>query len=315
MRRVIVGVLCASVLLWLGNSSWRGQVRDKARPELISHRGVHQIYAGQSVQEDTCTAHPIREIEHTFIENTLPSMQKAFDWGASVVELDIHLTPDNVFAVFHDWTLDCRTDGTGQTNQRLFIELQKLDVGYGYTTDGVSFPLRGTGSGMMPRLEDVFAAFPDKRFLINFKSKRRAEGEALAALLQNPQYRNQVFAVYGGQAPTRAAIQATPGLRGFDRNSVKSCLLQYALIAWTGWVPQVCRSQILAVPINLAPALWGWPALFQQRMAQHNTAVILLGPYTGDRRTRGIDSIELINQIPDNFYGYVWTNEIELFDR
>ena len=38
-------------------------------------------------------------------------MRAAFDSGADVVELDVHLTPDGKFAVFHDWTLDCRTDG------------------------------------------------------------------------------------------------------------------------------------------------------------------------------------------------------------
>jgi glycerophosphoryl diester phosphodiesterase len=39
---------------------------------------------------------------HGFIENTIPSMQAAVAAGAQVIELDVHLTPDNVFAVFHD---------------------------------------------------------------------------------------------------------------------------------------------------------------------------------------------------------------------
>ena len=37
-------------------------------------------------------------------------MRAAFAAGADIVELDIHPTTDGQFAVFHDWTLDCRTE-------------------------------------------------------------------------------------------------------------------------------------------------------------------------------------------------------------
>ena len=40
--------------------------------------------------------------------------------------------------------------------------------------------------------------------------------------------------------------------------------------------------------------------------------MILLGPYTsGDPGTAGIDTPELLAQVPDNFTGYLWTNKIE----
>ena len=44
-------------------------------------------------------------------------MQAGFAAGADVVELDVHPTTDGEFAVFHDWTLDCRTDGHGVTRE------------------------------------------------------------------------------------------------------------------------------------------------------------------------------------------------------
>lgn len=45
-------------------------------------------------------------------------------------------------------------------------ELKKLDVGYRYTADnGESYPFRGKGIGMMPSLDEVFAAFPNREFL------------------------------------------------------------------------------------------------------------------------------------------------------
>ncbi|MEZ4555866.1 MAG: glycerophosphodiester phosphodiesterase family protein [Caldilineaceae bacterium] len=58
--------------------------------------------------------------------------------GADVVEFDVHRTSDDQFAVFHDWTLDCRTDGTGVTRDQTLADLQTLDIGYGYTGDGAA---------------------------------------------------------------------------------------------------------------------------------------------------------------------------------
>ena len=46
-----------------------------------------------------------------------------------------------------------------------------------------SFPFRGKGIGLMPTLDEVLAAFPDQRFLINIKSDDPDEGRRLAARL------------------------------------------------------------------------------------------------------------------------------------
>jgi len=55
-------------------------------------------------------------------------MQAAFAAGADIVEFDIHPTTDGHFAVFHDWTLDWRTDGRGVTRERTLAELKALDT-------------------------------------------------------------------------------------------------------------------------------------------------------------------------------------------
>ena len=53
--------------------------------------------------------------------------------GADIVELDIRVAADRQFVLFHDVELGCRTDGTGRVSQHSVAELQRLDVGYGYT--------------------------------------------------------------------------------------------------------------------------------------------------------------------------------------
>jgi hypothetical protein len=63
--------------------------------------------------------------------------------GADLVEIDVAPTPTGN-GVFHDWTVDCRTEGKGEVRAATMAELKQLDPGYGYTADGgKTFPLRG----------------------------------------------------------------------------------------------------------------------------------------------------------------------------
>src|ERR1044071_8049905 len=119
MRKLALGILAGLVAIVLAiilyNASWFEGPDGDGHIKLLAHRGVHQTFNHANLESDTCTATLINPPSHDFIENTLPSMQAAFDAGAEVVELDVHLTPDKQFAVIHDWTLDCRTDGKGVT--------------------------------------------------------------------------------------------------------------------------------------------------------------------------------------------------------
>ena len=119
-----------------------GENGDK-KPFLLAHRGLAQTFPMAGITNETCTAKGIYPPEHPYLENTIASMQAAFDHGADIVELDIQLTADNEFAVFHDWTLECRTDGQGVTREHTLAELKELDIGYGYTADGgQTYPFR-----------------------------------------------------------------------------------------------------------------------------------------------------------------------------
>lgn len=116
------------------------------KPQLLAHRGLAQTFHRDGLTNETCTATRIHEPEHAYLENTLASMRAAFDAGADIVEFDVHPTTDGHFAVFHDWTLDCRTNGKGVTREHTLAELKALDIGFGYTADGgKTYPFRGQG--------------------------------------------------------------------------------------------------------------------------------------------------------------------------
>jgi glycerophosphoryl diester phosphodiesterase len=303
--------LIAISCVYLFNAPWLAPPMAGV-PKIMAHRGVHQDFDRTGLTDETCTATRIREPIAPEIENTIASMRAAFDRGADVVEFDVHPTTDGQFAVFHDWTLDCRTEGHGETRAHDMPYLKTLDVGYGYTADGGrTFPLRGRGVGLMPSLAEVMAAFPDRRFLVNFKSNDPAEGRSFSALVAaNPSWRAAIWAVYGGDRPTEEAERGVPGLKGFSRGSVKACLLPYLLGGWTGYVPDACRDTVVPVPINYAWLLWGWPDRFVDRMTRAGSVVLLRGPYGTSDATDGIDEPKYADLVPSGFPGYVWTNDI-----
>jgi glycerophosphoryl diester phosphodiesterase len=93
-------------------------------------------------------------------ENTLVSFERARQDGVDVLELDVHATADGEIVVLHDATLDRTTDGAGPVCALTMRELERLDAGFRFTSDGGrSFPYRAQGL-RVPRLADVLRAFP-----------------------------------------------------------------------------------------------------------------------------------------------------------
>lgn len=309
MKWVIVIALLV-VLIYLNNASW---TRSTTQGELsfLAHRGVHQTYPKENLSRQACTATRIHEPKHTFLENTFESIERAFAYGADVVEIDIHPTADGKFAVFHDREISCRTNGKGDIRGHSLAYLQSLDIGYGYTYDGGdTYPFRGKGVGMMPSLTDVLETFPKQQFLINIKSNSRPEAELIVHFLEKRPNENLArLSFYGGSRPTSRLLSMKPELKGFTKESVKKCVVEYELIGWTGYIPKVCRDTIVVVPQNYAPYIWGWPGLFVSRMESVNTRVILVG------RTKlnmgGIDDVDEIKALSKNFNGMIWTDKIE----
>jgi glycerophosphoryl diester phosphodiesterase len=316
MPRVWRGIAVALPLLaagiFVGNTNLLAPALP-GKPVLLAHRGISQQFDRTGLTNDTCTAARMLPPTHGYLENTIASMRASFEAGADIVELDVHPTTDGQFAVFHDWTLDCRTDGHGVTRDHSMEYLKTLDIGYGYTADGgTTFPFRGRGIGLMPSLDDVLRTFPDRPFLINVKSNDPAEGKELAAVLDKlAAERRASLMVYGGDKPIAVLRAIAPEIKTMSRASLKACLLRYIAYGWTGMVAQACHAMVIFVPINVAPWLWGWPNRFIARMASAGTMVFLIGPYRGDEFSTGIDSVEDLARIPPGYAGGVLTNEIE----
>ncbi len=300
------GLLC---FIYINNTSLLVKHR-KCRPLLVAHRGLGQTFSHDGINKNTNTARRICTPEHPYLENTIPSMEAAFRYGADAVELDIKLTKDKQFAVFHDYTLDYRTNAKGSVSDFTMAELKLLDVGYGYTADsGKTWPFRGKGIGLMPSLQEILRLFPGRKFYIHMKSNDPEDGIHLARFLNSlPLQQQQLLTVYGGDKPVTALKEQMPAIRVTSKERIKKCLLQYAVIGWTGYVPHAMRNTELLLPVNYAPYLWGWPHKFLKRMSEVNTMVVLM---QGGEYSSGFDDVKDLEKLPVDFCGGIWTNRID----
>lgn len=317
MRRrwlALVLVGAALIAVYVANASWLAP-EPTGTPGVLAHRGVHQTFRREGVTNNTCTAALMNPPTNPHLENTVPSIAASFAAGASAVEVDVHPTTDGEFAVFHDWTLDCRTDGRGVTRERPMSYLRTLDVGHGYTADGGrTFPFRGRGVGLMPTLHEVLAAFPGRTVLINVKSGDPTEADRLVAYLRargHPtDHRLWVFAARGAHVRLRTLA---PRARVDAKARMKRCAIRYLLLGWSGYVPDACRGASVGVPVNLRWAYWGWPNRFLHRMERAGAQVMLVGPIGHDEPM--VSEPAQLDAVPAGFSGLIATDHVERIGR
>ena len=238
-------------------------------------------------------------------------MKAAFDCGADIVELDIRVTKDKQLAVFHDSMLDYRTEKNGRVSDYTLAELQKMDVGYGYTHDnGKTYPLRGKGTGLMPSFNQVTEEFPEKKFLVHIRDSGPEIGELLLNKFNTMSSEQvELFSIYGNDEAVTLIRAEYPAMKALTAKLLKKAVLEYELIGWTGYIPKSIHNMEIHFPLAYAKFLWGWPEKFVLRMNKVNTRVVIVqkkGRWSG-----GFDTVEEIDEIPDNYYGYIWTERID----
>lgn len=116
-------------------------------------------------------------------ENTIASIQKALDSGVDGIEIDVHLCASGELVVFHDFTLDRMTNGSGAIGEFSLSELKKLKVNGGFR---------------IPTLEEVLDVIGKKCLLnIELKGKNAAAKtiEIIKFYIKNKGFKYQNFIV------------------------------------------------------------------------------------------------------------------------
>ncbi len=110
-------------------------------PKLIGHRGV----------KDLCP------------ENTIESINNAFDLGLKCVEIDVKISKDEIPILLHDDTLDRTSNGSGLPINYTYSEIRKLDAG--------EFFYKKKTNNYIPKLIDVLIICESKKKNLNIEFK------------------------------------------------------------------------------------------------------------------------------------------------
>ncbi len=100
-------------------------------------------------------------------ENTMESIQCALDFNVDGIEIDVHKCASGELVVFHDFTLDRVTNGSGEISKHTLSELKDLKVKDQYS---------------IPTLEDVLNLI-DKKCLLNIELKGKNTTEETCKLI------------------------------------------------------------------------------------------------------------------------------------
>ena len=130
-------------------------------------------------------------------ENTLEAFRLAARSGAGGLELDIHMTSDGRIVVIHDDSVDRTTEGGGRVRRMTLPEIQSLDAGYRFTSDGGNtYPYRGQGV-QVPELGQVLREFPGHKVNIDIKEEQPGVEVALLETIEDAGAGDRVLVVSG----------------------------------------------------------------------------------------------------------------------
>jgi glycerophosphoryl diester phosphodiesterase len=229
---------------------------DLPTPRVIAHRGASGNYP----------------------ENTFPAFRAAAQAGAPYFELDVHMTRDSVVVVSHDAELR-RTCGRDAAIRDLTLaQLKRADAGWGFTTtataaagtamaagaDNSEFPFRGRGIEV-PALAEVFAAFPERRYIVEIKQSAPSLAVALLEVIERAGMRRRVLVASEDDAPIGEIRALAPRLpTGFPYREIVAFMMALA----PGADPYEPRGDALQIP----PEHDGWRLVTPESVAAAHRA-------------------------------------------
>lgn len=102
-------------------------------------------------------------------ENTIPSIEKALELKVDAIEIDVHKCASGELVVFHDFTLDRMTNGTGEVSKQLLYDLKLLKVSDRYE---------------IPTLKEVLD-FIDQKCMVNIELKGKDTAEEVCNVIKD----------------------------------------------------------------------------------------------------------------------------------
>ena len=122
--------------------------------------------------------------------NTIEAAINAVDIGSDVIEVDVHLTADEILVVRHDADIDTTTDGSGLIANMDLVDIQSHKVGY----HKLDYPNKIEPKALrVPTLKALFQRLPNQRYLIELKPQKVTSADILCETVLTHGLQDQVI--------------------------------------------------------------------------------------------------------------------------
>jgi len=122
--------------------------------------------------------------------NTIEAAINAVNIGSDIIEIDVHLTADDILVVRHDASIDTTTNGTGQISAMSLADIQGYDAGF----HEIDYPDAVNQESLtVPALGALFSKLPDEKYLIELKPQDLSAANGLCRLVRQHNMQDQVM--------------------------------------------------------------------------------------------------------------------------
>lgn len=269
----------------------------------ISHKGFHNLYKNHFA---SCSNREFINIGAP-PENTIENIKQAFEYGADYVEFDIRVTKDKSAIIFHDEYLLCNStikisnhtlkeiNLILKKNRAKFIKEKKQNINI--------IPPR------LITLKDVLNELPDGKFLLNPKSKTKAEAIAIKNALKlwpKPKYKN--IKLWGRKYTYDLIEDNNAKLGGFIQNHWQSevCLNDYRFSLGL-FLPKSCYNQNITLEPKRDFLIWGGLKQLSEMAERHNSHLYFFLPH--------INNLNYFHKIINSPIKGIIVSDIQYFNK
>ncbi|AIQ29956.1 hypothetical protein P40081_18645 [Paenibacillus sp. FSL P4-0081] len=237
-------------------------------------------------------------------ENTMPAFELAREMDSDSIELDIHLTKDQIPVVIHDDTVNRTTNSKGYVRNMTLEQIKQLDAGSWFNKAYPMFAREIYAGTTIPTLDEVFETF-GKEISYVLEIKESTPKINIEVLL------NEYIKKYDLEKVVAIHSFSAASLRKF--HSINPDIPLYQLV-WNDYtsvrLTEAYLADVKSYAVGISPNFQGTSASY---VAQIKRAGLKVMPYTINYQLNmdkayswGVDGV--YTNFPDRFHEVIETN-------
>ncbi|RLE90316.1 MAG: glycerophosphodiester phosphodiesterase [Thermoprotei archaeon] len=143
-------------------------------------------------------------------ENTIKSILKGIECGASAIEVDVRRTKDGIMVLMHDETVDRTTNGEGKVSELTLAEIKCLDAGKGER---------------VPTLFEVFELLKERNVILLVELKEIGYEEEVVSMIKDFNMLDRVYITSFHKSALNRVVEIEPNMKTgliFSSNTLRN---------------------------------------------------------------------------------------------